>query len=144
MLRTQKNMPNLLRITSGGRSAVSVMCMPHSQFSRLKQKYREVNKTLGQTGAGVRPEDVEEGSDMHNLIGRQIVFDCNHVLTPHSSPFCRLPLLEASPWLLAYHSNLQSIFTFCRAWPGPRSTGTGIRYRRQKGEGQGEGEGEGM
>ena len=110
-------------------------------ISRLKQKYREFNKALGQTGAGVRPEDVEEGSDMHNLIGRQIVSDCYRVLTFHSSPFCRLPLLEASAWFLAYYSDLQSVHTFCRAWPGPHSTGTGIRYYRQEGEEQGEGEG---
>lgn len=41
-----------------------------SGSSRLRKEYRIFNEKLGQTGAGLRFEDVEEGSNMWNLIGK--------------------------------------------------------------------------
>ena len=40
-----------------------------SASSRLQKKYRLFNEKLGQTGAGLKFEDVEEGSALSNLIG---------------------------------------------------------------------------
>jgi hypothetical protein len=36
---------------------------------RLHKEYRCFNEKLGQTGAGLRYEDIEEGSDLKNLVG---------------------------------------------------------------------------
>jgi hypothetical protein len=40
-----------------------------SASSRLRKEYRLFNEKLGQTGAGLKFEDVEEGSALSNLIG---------------------------------------------------------------------------
>ena len=40
-----------------------------SASSRLRKEYRLFNEKLGQTGAGLKFEDVEEGSTLSNLIG---------------------------------------------------------------------------
>jgi hypothetical protein len=40
-----------------------------SASSRLRKEYRLFNEKLGQTGAGLKYEDVEEGSTLSNLIG---------------------------------------------------------------------------
>jgi hypothetical protein len=40
-----------------------------SASSRLRKEYRLFNEKLGQTGAGLKCEDVEEGSALSNLIG---------------------------------------------------------------------------
>lgn len=39
----------------------------------LKQKYCKFNKALGQTGAGLWPDEILEGSEMHNLISKSII-----------------------------------------------------------------------
>jgi len=39
-------------------------------FLSLKQKYRDFNKELGQTGAGLQVEDIRKDSSLHNLVGR--------------------------------------------------------------------------
>jgi hypothetical protein len=36
---------------------------------RLRKEYRTCNEKLGQTGAGLRFEDIKEGSDLQNLVG---------------------------------------------------------------------------
>ena len=41
-----------------------------SDSSRLQKEYCIFNEKLGQMGAGLRFEDVEEGSNMWNLIGK--------------------------------------------------------------------------
>jgi hypothetical protein len=41
----------------------------HQHTSRLRKEYRQFNETLGRTGAGLRYEDVEVGSNIWNLIG---------------------------------------------------------------------------
>jgi hypothetical protein len=43
------------------------MCL-HSLY-RLQKEYRSFNEKLGQTGAGLRYEDIEEGSNLQNLVG---------------------------------------------------------------------------
>ena len=43
------------------------MCL-HSLY-RLRKEYRSFNEKLGQTGAGLRYEDIEEGSNLQNLVG---------------------------------------------------------------------------
>lgn len=43
---------------------------------RLKIKYREFNTAIGKTGAGLRYEDVEENSELANLIGKCILVSC--------------------------------------------------------------------
>ena len=40
-----------------------------SASSRLRKEYQLFNEKLGQTGAGLKYEDVEEGSTLSNLIG---------------------------------------------------------------------------
>jgi hypothetical protein len=45
----------------------SLACL--SASSRLRKDYRLFNEKLGQTGAGLKFEDVEEGSTLSNLIG---------------------------------------------------------------------------
>ena len=42
----------------------------NSWTSRLKQKYRDFNKNLGQTGAGLLPEEIEEDTELGNLVGK--------------------------------------------------------------------------
>jgi hypothetical protein len=39
-------------------------------FIRLKKQYRAANERIGQTGAGMRPEDVTPGSAIANIIGK--------------------------------------------------------------------------
>ncbi|KZP19662.1 hypothetical protein FIBSPDRAFT_699951, partial [Athelia psychrophila] len=39
-------------------------------ISTLKIKYRDFNAAIGQTGAGLKYEDVEEDSELANLIGK--------------------------------------------------------------------------
>jgi hypothetical protein len=39
-------------------------------FYRLRKEYRSFNEQLGQTGAGLRPEDITEGTPLHNLVGK--------------------------------------------------------------------------
>ena len=36
---------------------------------RLRKEYRSFNEKLGQTGAGLRYEDIDEGSNLQNLVG---------------------------------------------------------------------------
>lgn len=38
-------------------------------FCRLRKEYRAFNEKLGQTGAGLRYEDIEGGSSLQNLVG---------------------------------------------------------------------------
>jgi hypothetical protein len=38
-------------------------------FIRLKKQYRAVNKRIGKTGAGLKPEDITPDSEIANLIG---------------------------------------------------------------------------
>jgi hypothetical protein len=45
-----------------------------SASSRLRKEYRLFNEKLGQTGAGLKFEDVEEGSALSNLIGSFFLF----------------------------------------------------------------------
>jgi hypothetical protein len=37
--------------------------------SRLKQQYREFNLALGPVGAGLPPEEIKEGTELHDLVG---------------------------------------------------------------------------
>jgi hypothetical protein len=46
----------------------------HKLVTSLWKRYRETNSELGQTGAGLRLEDVVEGSDIHNKI--RVFFSC--------------------------------------------------------------------
>jgi hypothetical protein len=39
-------------------------------FHSLKVKYCEFNKALGQSGAGLQTKEIEEGSELHNLVGK--------------------------------------------------------------------------
>ncbi|KAJ7200312.1 hypothetical protein GGX14DRAFT_660145, partial [Mycena pura] len=43
-------------------------------ITRLRKTYRKVNAELGQTGAGLRIEDVVEGSDIANKIGTSHIY----------------------------------------------------------------------
>jgi hypothetical protein len=43
------------------------MLMP---ISRLRKEYRTFNEALGQTGAGLRYEDINDGSNLMNLVGK--------------------------------------------------------------------------
>ena len=36
---------------------------------RLHKEYRSFNEKLGQTGAGLRYEDIDEGSNLQSLVG---------------------------------------------------------------------------
>jgi hypothetical protein len=41
---------------------------------RLRKEYRTFNEKLGQTGAGLRYEDIEVGSGLWNLVGKYFSF----------------------------------------------------------------------
>lgn len=43
------------------------MLMP---ISRLRKEYRTFNEALGQTGAGLRYDEIDEGSNLMNLVGK--------------------------------------------------------------------------
>lgn len=43
-------------------------------YVRLRKEYRLCNEKLGQTGAGLRYEDIQEGSDLKNLVGKYKLF----------------------------------------------------------------------
>jgi hypothetical protein len=43
-------------------------------YLRLRKEYRTCNEKLGQTGAGLRYEDIQEGSDLKNLVSRYKFF----------------------------------------------------------------------
>jgi len=45
---------------------------------RLRKEYRGFNESLGQTGAGLRYEDIDEGSDLKNLVGEWKFLLCYH------------------------------------------------------------------
>ena len=91
-----------------------------SASSRLRKEYRLFNEKLGQTGAGLRFEDVEEGSTLSNLIGS---FPCFLpwptliVVFPRTTR-TGFPVLEASPWFLANAPQFQPTYSFVRAWTG--------------------------
>jgi hypothetical protein len=46
------------------------MLMP---ISRLHKEYRTFNEALGQTGAGLRYEDINDGSNLMNLVGKYVL-----------------------------------------------------------------------
>ncbi len=79
MLRNQKGMQNLWKIIFRGKLFLLCACLRgnYSQMSRLKQKYHEFNKSLGQTGAGLQLVDIEDGTDTCNLVGRWLVSNYN-------------------------------------------------------------------
>ena len=91
-----------------------------SASSRLQKEYRLFNEKLGQTGAGLKFEDVEEGSALLNLIGW---FPFSLPLPTANRCFSRttgagVPILEASPWFLVNTPQFQPIYDFVRAWTG--------------------------
>ena len=53
----------------------------------MRKEYRQFNETLGRTGAGLRYEDVEEGTNLWNLIGEFMVPSLAHA-------YCFLEQLE--------------------------------------------------
>ena len=74
MLRTPKDMPNLWRITFVGMDSASnhSFIANYPTIHRLRQKYREFNKRLGQTGAGLQAEEIRRDPNMNNLIGKKL------------------------------------------------------------------------
>ena len=40
----------------------------------LKQKYRDFNKELGQTGAGLQINEINDNPDLQNLVGKRLFF----------------------------------------------------------------------
>jgi hypothetical protein len=71
---------------------------------RLRKEYRTFNEKLGQTGAGLRFEDIKEGSDLQNLVGACITpcVAATPQLTLLRSTSGGFPILEAPPWVLAH------------------------------------------
>lgn len=72
----------------------------------LRSKYRAFNNELGQTGAGLRKEDVTSGSNISNKIGT-VVYRVAYQKT--NSEFTRgtregIPILVPPPWILAHTS----------------------------------------
>lgn len=55
----------------------------------MRKEYRQFNEALGQTGAGLRYEDVDHGSKLWNLIGRFFFF----LIEPHHA-YCFPEQLE--------------------------------------------------
>ena len=84
------------------------MLRSNSPLSRLKQKYHDFNKELGRTGAGLRPEDIQDGSDLHNLIGRQLLSECNPIYA--HNPAARLSV--DFPYWKRLHGFWRTIPTF--------------------------------
>jgi hypothetical protein len=91
-----------------------------SASSRLRKEYRIFNEKLGQTGAGLKFEDVEAGSTLSNLIGLFLFSLSWPMLTVVFSRTTRtgVPILEASPRFLANTSQFQPTYGFIRAWTG--------------------------
>ncbi|KAH9974182.1 hypothetical protein BGW80DRAFT_1128570, partial [Lactifluus volemus] len=58
-------------------------------ITRLRKEYRSFNEKLGQTGAGLRYEDLEEGSNLQNLV-EQLEQDFPYWKRLHSF-WCTLP-----------------------------------------------------
>ena len=84
--------------------------------SRLQKEYHLFNEKLGQTGAGLRFEDVKEGSNLSNLIGPFPSHLLLLTLTFFRAIGTRVPILEASPWFLEDTPQLQPVYSIVRAW----------------------------
>ena len=62
---------NLSTIISHGMffNSIHIMLYDICSVFRLRKEYRSFNEKLGQTGAGLRYEDIDEGSNLQNLVG---------------------------------------------------------------------------
>ena len=69
MMRIVVTIRSLLITILGGMFFVFTFSSCSSASSRLQKDYRSFNEKLGQTGTGLKYEDVEEGSALSNLIG---------------------------------------------------------------------------
>lgn len=111
-------------------------------FDRLKIKYRDFNAAIGQTGAGLKYEDVEEDSELANLIGKLVLLSlkaCTHFDCCRKKA-ARISVLEGPAWLLEDFTKLQPAHGVAgtRARPSrggyglsPQSTGSTAKQHDQ-------------
>lgn len=71
-----------------------------------------MNDRIGQTGAGLKPEDITPGSEMANLIGMYISvrhFSCVNLTRHHRAGDGEVQVVAKAAWVLAHATELQPV-----------------------------------